>query len=190
MSPASRVGRAGTVRLCRLCLRSDMGACSPALCPRRTPEGQALRGRVAAHLAYHGRPARSLWICRGPCSGAANWTNWTREFRRRHGCRRRRASGRSPTVFILLVVWSSGLEDARVVRGAGLRKPLPQRGPPVVVLVGTIEAVIASQSFPRRRGREHAVRLPRRLEARRDADGIAPDIVGELARADAPRHDW
>src|SRR5262249_40256438 len=33
MSPASRVGRAGTVRLCRLCLMSDMGACSPRLMP-------------------------------------------------------------------------------------------------------------------------------------------------------------
>jgi hypothetical protein len=43
-------------------LMSDLGACSPTLCQRRTPEGQALRGRVAAHLAYHGRPARSLDI--------------------------------------------------------------------------------------------------------------------------------
>src|SRR5262249_47172197 len=58
----------------------------------------------------------------------------------------------------------------------------------VVDLVRTIEAVIATQPSDRRRGREHAVRLTRRLEARRDADGVAPDVVGELARADDPRH--
>src|SRR6516162_11784735 len=58
----------------------------------------------------------------------------------------------------------------------------------VVDLVRAIKAVVASQSFHRGRGREHAVRLTRRLEARRDADGIAPDVVGELARANDPCH--
>src|SRR6516162_2325968 len=53
-----------------------------------------------------------------------------------------------------------------------------------VDLVWTIEAVIAAQPFHRRRGREHAIGLTRRLEARGDVDGIAPDVVGELARAD------
>src|SRR5256885_5907715 len=44
----------------------------------------------------------------------------------------------------------------------------------VVDLVRTIEAVIASQPFHRHRGREHAVRLARCLEARGDVDGVAP----------------
>jgi hypothetical protein len=47
----------------------------------------------------------------------------------------------------------------------------------VVDLVRTIEAVIASQPFHRHRGREHAVRLARCLEARGDVDGVAPDVV-------------
>src|SRR6266699_386129 len=58
----------------------------------------------------------------------------------------------------------------------------------VLDLVRTIEAVIASQSFYRRRRREHAIRLTCRLHARSDVDGIAPDVVGELARADHPCH--
>jgi len=58
-----------------------------------------------------------------------------------------------------------------------------------VDLVSTIEAVIASQPFHRRRGREHAIGLTGRLEARGDVDGIAPDVVGEPARADDPCHD-
>ena len=40
-----------------------------------------------------------------------------------------------------------------------------------VDLVRTIEAVITSQPFHRRRGREHAIGLTRRLEARGDVDG-------------------
>src|SRR5262249_39935984 len=58
----------------------------------------------------------------------------------------------------------------------------------VVDLVRTIEAVIAPQSFHRGRGREHAVWLTRRLEARSDVDGVAPDVVGELTRPDDPCH--
>src|SRR5437763_1685124 len=58
----------------------------------------------------------------------------------------------------------------------------------VVDLVRAVEAVIASQSFHRRRRREHAIRLTRRLHARSDVDGIAPDVVGEPARADDPCH--
>src|SRR6516225_5661159 len=40
-----------------------------------------------------------------------------------------------------------------------------------VDLVRTIEAVITSQPFHRLRGREHAIGLTRRLEARGDVDG-------------------
>src|SRR5262249_58535373 len=52
-----------------------------------------------------------------------------------------------------------------------------------VDLVRAFEDVIASQCFHRRRRRQHATRLTRRLQARGDVDGVAPDVVGELARA-------
>src|SRR2546430_2166467 len=45
---------------------------------------------------------------------------------------------------------------------------------------------IASQCFHRRRRRQHAIRLTRRLHARSDVNGIAPDY--ELARADHSCH--
>ena len=51
-----------------------------------------------------------------------------------------------------------------------------------------VEAVIASQPFDGCRGRERAIGRTRRLEARGDVDGVAPHVVGELARADNPCH--
>src|SRR5256886_8764093 len=55
-------------------------------------------------------------------------------------------------------------------------------------LVRAIESIIASQRFYRRRRRQHAIGLTRRLEPRGDVDGIAPHVVGELTRADDPCH--
>ena len=55
-----------------------------------------------------------------------------------------------------------------------------------VDLVRAIEEILASQRFHRHPGREHAIGLARRLHARGDVDRIAPDVVGELARADDP----
>ena len=55
-----------------------------------------------------------------------------------------------------------------------------------VDLVRAFEAILASQCFHRRRRRQHAIGLTRRLQARGDVDGIAPDVVGEPARPDDP----
>ena len=52
-----------------------------------------------------------------------------------------------------------------------------------------IEKIFASQCFHHHRGRKHAIGLARRLHPCGNVDRIAPDIVGELARADDSRHD-
>src|SRR5262245_54752245 len=75
-----------------------------------------------------------------------------------------------------------------IVKGPAYEKCLQHAAFLGVDLMWAIKAVIASQPFNGYRGREHAVRLARRLEARGDVDGIAPDVVGEPARPDDPCH--
>src|SRR5215471_15984929 len=87
--------------------------------------------------------------------------------------------------------WLVGLRDLKmrdIVKGTGYEKCLQHAAFLGIDLVRTIEAVISSHPFNRRRGREHAIGLTRCLEARGDVDGVAPDVVGELTRADNPCH--
>src|SRR5258708_15286516 len=73
-------------------------------------------------------------------------------------------------------------------RGTTCEKRLQHAPLLVLDLVRAIEIVIVSQSLHGGCGREHAIGLARRLDARGAVDGIAQDVVGELARADRPCH--
>src|SRR6516164_5312828 len=87
--------------------------------------------------------------------------------------------------------WLVGLRDLKmrdIVKGTAYEKCLKYAAFLRVDLVRAIKAVVASQPFHRRRGREHAIGLTRCLEARGDVDGVAPHVVGELARPDDPCH--
>src|SRR5262245_42022188 len=87
--------------------------------------------------------------------------------------------------------WLVGLRDLTmraIVNGTAYEKCLKYAAFLRVDLVRAIEAVIAPQAFDRRRGREHPIGLTRCLEACGDVDGIAPNVVGEPARANDPCH--
>src|SRR5215813_1684983 len=87
--------------------------------------------------------------------------------------------------------WLVGLRDLKmrdIVKGTAYEKCLQHAAFLRADLVRAIKAILTSQCFHRRRGREHPIGVTCCLEARGDVDGIAPDVVGELARPDDPCH--
>src|SRR5215469_6036309 len=87
--------------------------------------------------------------------------------------------------------WLVGLRDLKmrdIIKGTAYEKCLQHATFLGIDLVRAIKAVVASQPFHRRRGREHPIGLTCCLEARGDVDGIAPNVISELARANDPCH--
>src|SRR6516225_10157717 len=87
--------------------------------------------------------------------------------------------------------WLVGLRDLKmrdIVKGTAYEKCLQHAAFLGIDLVRAIEAILTSQCFHRRRGREHPIGLTCCLEARGDVDGIAPNVISELARANDPCH--
>src|SRR5262249_884403 len=87
--------------------------------------------------------------------------------------------------------WLVGLRDLKmrdIVKGAAYEKCLQHSAFLGIDLLRSIEAILTSQCFHRRCGREHPIGLTRCLEAGGDVDGIAPNVISELARANDPCH--
>src|SRR5215831_1406710 len=87
--------------------------------------------------------------------------------------------------------WLVSLLDLKmrdIVKGTAYEKCLQHSAFLGIDLLRSIEAILTSQCFHRRRGREHPIGLTRCLEARGDVDGIAPDDISELAGANDHCH--